>query len=186
MIYINDKIHALDLTAAMAAVGRERREYALRYHAELDRRLSVAAFLLLQRALRLEFGIEHTPRFGFGPNGKPFLPDYPEIHFNLSHCREAAACVVDTHPVGIDVECIDHLDKDLLSHTMNDDEQQLILNSMRPDIEFIRLWTMKESLLKLTGQGISNELKSILSTQEAYRFHTSVHPNYICTVCTHA
>lgn len=186
MIYINDDIQALDLTAALAAVGPERREYALRYRREQDRRLSVAAFLLLQQALRLEFGIEHVPQFSYGPNGKPYLAEYPEIHFNLSHCREAAACVVATHPVGIDVECIDHYDKELLPHTMNDAEQRLIINSPRPDIAFIRLWTMKESLLKLTGQGISNELHSLLSTQDAYHFHTSVHPRYIYTICTHA
>ena len=184
MIYINDDIQALDLTAAFAAVGLERREYALHYRRELDQRLCLAAHLLLQRALRFEYGIEQVPTFNYGPYGKPSLAGYPDIHFNLSHCEHAAACVVATHPVGIDVESIDRFDKELLPHIMNDEEQLLIVNSPYPEVDFVRLWTMKESLIKCTGQGMADDIKSILSAANSYRFNTTVYPRYICTVCS--
>lgn len=183
MVYVNDDIQTLDLTASLNIVGPERREYALHYRCEADRRLCVAAYLLLQRALRLEFGMEQVPRFAYGPHGKPYFEDYPDIHFNLSHCQDVAACVVATHPVGIDVESIDRYDWELLPYTMNDDEQRLIVNSPHPEVDFVRLWTMKESLLKLTGQGIADDIKSILVTPSACRFHTTIHPRYIYTVC---
>jgi len=32
----------------------------------------------------------------------------------------------------------------------------------RPEVMFIRLWTMKESLLKLTGEGINDNIKQVL------------------------
>lgn len=184
MIYIDDDINALDMTAARAAVGLERWQYSMRYRQEQDRRLCLSAFMLLQRALRLEFGIDDVPPFVYGPNGKPSLDGYPDIHFNLSHCRVAAACVVSTSPVGIDVESIDRYDVELIPYTMNDDEHRLIVNSVYPDIAFVRLWTMKESLLKCTGQGISDDIKSILTATGGYRFHTTVHPRYVCTVCS--
>ena len=170
----------------MAVVGQERRDDAMRYRQDLDRRLNLAAYMLLQQAMRLEFGIERLPRFSYGPNGKPFFAEYPDIHFNLSHCREAAACVVATQPVGIDVECVDSYDKQLLPLTMNEAEQQFILSSSHPAISFIGLWTIKESLLKLTGQGITSDLHSILSHRDDYRFDTAINTRYIYTVCTHA
>ena len=183
MIYIDDDINALDLAAAQAAVGPERWQYAMRYRQERDRCLSLSAFMLLKRALRLEYGMDEVPPFVYGSHGKPSLRGCDGIHFNLSHCRDAAACVVASHPVGIDVECLDRYDENLLPYTMNEDEQRLILDSPYPDVAFVRLWTMKESLLKFTGQGMPGDIKSILAAQDGYRFMTTVYPTFICTVC---
>ena len=103
MVYIDNHPQQLDLAEALAAVSPERRAYALRYRREEDQRLCLSAYLLLQRALREEYGLSEVPPFCYGQHGKPALQGYPDIHFNLSHCREAAACVVSTHPVGIDI-----------------------------------------------------------------------------------
>ena len=182
-LYIDDQIDALDLQAGLRAVGEERRRYALRYRRERDQRLCVAVWLLLQRALRECFGLHNVPPIVRGEQGKPALDGFPHIHFNLSHCRLAAACVVDDRPVGVDVECIDRYDPSLLTYTMSGHEQRLIAAAPQPDVQFIRLWTMKESLLKLTGEGIRNDLASVLDHAGDYHFTTTLHPGYICTVC---
>ncbi len=187
MIYIDDHIWDFDLTAALAAVSAQRRDYAMQYVQELDRRLSVASYLLLKRALSQEYGMDSVPPFVFEPKGKPRLEGFPDIHFNLSHCRDAAVCVLAPHPVGIDVESIDRYDESLLHHMMNADECRRIAASKQPAAEFIRMWTMKESLLKLTGQGLADEnLLSVLNEAHRYRFDTMVTSKYVCTVCTSA
>ncbi len=183
MTYIDDHIDQLDLSAALAAVDDKRREYALRYKHERSQRQCLAAFLLLQRALRQEYGITGELKMAYGPHGKPMLVDYPDIHFNLSHCRDAVACIVGGQPVGIDVECIDRYRPLLLDYTMNEHERAHIAASPEPATAFIRLWTMKEALLKLTGQGITDDLQPVLENAEAYRFDTIIHPTYICTTC---
>ena len=185
MIYIDDHIDDFDLTAALAAVSQERRDYALRYVNEVDRRLSVASFLQLKRALALEFGMDSVPAFVREPNGKPRLEGFPDIHFSLSHCREAVACAVDRVPVGIDVECIDRLDADVVAVTMSEREQEQIAASPQPEVEFTRLWTMKESLYKLTGKFQDNDIRSMLANVAEYHFQTTVYPHFICTLCTH-
>ena len=186
MIYFDNHPEDLDLDAGLQTVDPERHDYALRYRFEQDRRLCLAAYRLLQRGLLQEYGIEEVPPFTYGANGKPALDGYPDIHFNLSHCREAAVCVIAPHPVGIDVECIDRYDEELLPHTMNADECRQISDSPDPATAFIRLWTMKESLLKLTGQGITDDLPSVLKDAHRYCFNSIITSNCICTVCTTA
>ena len=106
MIYLNTHPEDLNIDLALKQVSPQRREAALRYMRDIDRKLSLAAFLLLMEGLEKEYGISEPPVLAFGPHGKPFLRDYPHIHFNLSHCSRAALCVVGDAPVGCDVETV--------------------------------------------------------------------------------
>ena len=184
MFYLDDHIWDFDLHAALAALNPQRREYAMRYRHERDQRLCVASFLLLKKALSIEYGLDDVPTWILDEKGKPHLEGFPDIHFNLSHCPEAVACAVGTSPVGIDVECCDRYDPEVAAATMSDEECARIAVSAYPDVEFSRLWTMKESLYKLTGDKNSDDLRSMLADTSRYRFHTTIYPRFICTVCT--
>lgn len=162
MIYINDKIYDFDLQVALAELSAQRREQALKFKHELGQRTCVAAYLLLCEGLQKEYGIIEKPVFEYGEHGKPSLVGYPHIHFNLSHCREAVICILSDQPVGIDIESIHTFKQPLVDYTMNEDEAHQIEQAVRPELEFIKLWTQKEAVLKLTGEGISRDLKSVL------------------------
>jgi 4'-phosphopantetheinyl transferase len=162
MIYIDEHINDFDLESALLELSDQRREQALRFKYEQGRRTCVLAYLLLKRALREEYGITENPIFEYGEHGKPSIVGHPEIFFNLSHCREAVACAVSDQPIGIDVESVRQFKESLVRYTMNEREVAQIMEAERPDVAFIRLWTMKEARLKLTGEGISNDLKTVL------------------------
>ena len=162
MIYLNDHLFDFDLEAAMAELSDQRRDIALLYKHELGRRTCVAAYLLLREGLRKEYGITEKPLFEYGKHEKPSLVGHPDIHFNLSHCREAAICMIADHPVGIDIESIREYKESLVNYTMNEKEIRQIEQAERPDIEFIKLWTQKEAVLKLSGEGISRDMKQVL------------------------
>ena len=196
MIYIDDHSAQTDLNIAWPKLSAQRREYLQHFRRESDRRAGAAAYLLLCRGLREEYGILEKPIFDFGPQGKPELRmengrwimdngqwtmdngqwemdneerrmengewKGPNIHFNLSHCDEAAACVIDNQPVGIDVETISAYDPQLLPLTMNLSEQQAIIKSDYPERVFACLWTMKEAMLKCLGTGLSDDLPNLL------------------------
>ncbi|MBP3789945.1 MAG: 4'-phosphopantetheinyl transferase superfamily protein [Prevotella sp.] len=185
MIYIDDRINDFDLTAALQQLSAQRREQALRFRYELGQRTCALAYLLLKRALSKEYGITENPVFEYGEHGKPAIVGHPEIFFNLSHCREAVACAVSDRPVGIDVESIRSFKESLVRFTMNEQEVERIMAAERPEVAFIRLWTMKEARLKLTGEGISNDLKQVLSENDAKRYTTveCLQRGYIYTVC---
>lgn len=184
MIYIDDHIDDFDLREALAAVSQQRRDYALRYRQERDQRLCLAAYRLLQRALMLEYGIDGMPVFTYDDKGKPLLQGHPDIHFSLSHCHEAVAVAVSDHPVGIDIEITGHYSAEVARRVMNDDEMCEIEASAQPEVAFTRLWTMKESLYKLTGDDNEGDMAGMLSDISKYRFTTTIHPRFIYTACT--
>ncbi len=163
MIYLNDDIAHFDFDAALPLLSDQRREQALKFKHEQGRKTCAAAYLLLCEGLRKEYGLTDKPVFDYGEHGKPFIVGHPEIHFNISHCREAVLCVVGDRPVGADVESIRAFSESLVRYTMNDDEQALISSSPRRDVAFIRLWTMKEAVLKQCGTGITNDIKTVLT-----------------------
>lgn len=188
MVYLNTEVESLNPERALEAVSPQRREAALRYVKESDRKLSLAAYRLLQEALEKEYGIREAPVFGFGPHGKPFLRDFPHIHFNLSHCPGVAMCAVDTAPVGCDVEAVPAaLDRDLCSHVCNAQELEEVLGAPSPERAFTTLWTRKEAFLKYTGEGLTDGLKELLLSPaaKAVRLETVTAPDgsYVYTVC---
>ncbi len=184
MVYIDEHIDDFDLQAALTEISEQRRLQALRFKFERGQRTCVLAYLLLKKALREEYGLTENPLFEYGPHGKPFIVGHPEIHFSLSHCREAVACAVSDRPVGIDVESVQRYRESLAQYTMNAEEQQLIAAAERPDVAFIRLWTMKEARLKLTGEGITNDLKlALLGGSWQFTTVERLDRNYIYTVC---
>ncbi|MCR4965234.1 MAG: 4'-phosphopantetheinyl transferase superfamily protein [Bacteroidales bacterium] len=181
MLYIDRDLDKIDLQSSMDLLSDQRREQVLRITHEQGRRENVAAYLLLKKALHEEYGIDEPPIFGYEDTEKPFLIDHPEIHFNLSHCKTAAVCVLDSVPVGVDVEKIRPFRESLARHTMNEEEMSLILSGTS-ESEFIRLWTMKESYLKLKGLGIRADMRNVLQQDEAV-FETISMDDLFITVC---
>lgn len=187
MVYIDDHIWDFDLDAALRDISEQRREQALRFRHELGQRQSVLAYLLLKKALLREFGISENPLFVYGEHGKPSIVGHPDIHFNLSHCREAVACAVDKVPVGIDVESVRPLKESLARYTMSESELQLIHSADNPALAFTRFWTMKEACLKLTGEGLRDRMATVLDTPSCI-FETVVSANgkYVYSLCKSA
>jgi len=161
-VFINDRLNDFDLDAALEQLSAQRREQTLRYRHEFGRRASAVAYLLLCQGLKRLYDIDEKPLFTFGEHGKPSIVGHTDIHFNLSHCKEAAICAISDRPVGVDIESPREYRDSLVRYTMNDREVADIIQSSCPDIMFTRLWTMKEAVVKLSGHGISNDMKHVL------------------------
>ena len=182
LVLVSEDIWDFDLKAALEDVSEQRREQALKFKHEQGQRLCVLAYQLLKRGLREEYGITENPLFEYNEHGKPSIIGHPEICFNLSHCKEAAVCAISSRPVGVDVESIREYKESLVRYTMNDLEISLIESDPSPDVMFIRLWTMKEATLKLSGRGISNNMKEVVDTDKLDYISVEL-PHYVYTVC---
>ena len=183
-IYIDENINDFDLDEAMTLLSEQRREQVARYKLEGPRRQAVAAYLLLRKALREMYGIHDAPVFEYDANGKPSILGHPEIFFNLSHCRKAVACVVADSPVGIDVEETCRFSDSIARYTLDDEEYESVVKADNPSQAFIRLWTMKEALLKYTGEGLRRDIKTVLRISPANKveFLTELHDGYVVSV----
>ena len=182
MIYLNDDIEHFDWEAALPLLSEQRREQCLKFKHELGRKTCAAAYLLLCEGLRKEYGIEEPPVFEYGEHGKPAIVGHPEIYFNMSHCREAAICVLSDKPVGVDIESIRRYSESLARYTMNDTELERIAQAERPEVEFIRLWTLKEAVLKHSGEGIRNDMKHVLNVLKDAKTVINEKKGYIYSV----
>jgi 4'-phosphopantetheinyl transferase len=90
--------------------------------------------------------------------GKPFLPDYPRLGFNLSHSVDHAAVVLtDGLRVGVDIEDASHLRRfeDLAGRFFAPEEQAWLRAGPvdRWGDRFYRIWTNKEAYVKALGIG---------------------------------
>ena len=179
---VSEDIWKFDLQVALGEISEQRREQALKFKFEQGQRLCVLAYLLLKQALREGYGITENPVFEYNEHGKPSIVGHPEIFFNLSHCKEAAICVVSDQPVGVDVESIREYKESLVKYTMNGREIAQIKSAENPAAAFIRLWTMKEATTKLIGTGISNDMKTVIDTAK-YKYTTVDRQRYIYTIC---
>lgn len=165
-----------------------RRERVMEYRFLLDRVLCAKAYLLLKEGLLQEYGIAGNPEFSYGKNGKPFLRDYPDIHFNLSHCRKGILCVIDDREVGCDMEEIPaSVDDALWECCHSEAEKRQIMAAPDPMAGFTKLWTMKEAYLKYTGEGISDALPELFSLTDLSGIRFQIHEeekDVIYTLCS--
>lgn len=157
-----------------------RREKALQYKKLDDRKRSVLAFVLLQRALREEYGITEIPKFVYNEFGKPSLPNLP-IYFSLSHCKDAVACAVSNHNIGIDVENIIPYNSDVARRVCTAAELEMLEQSENKEADFIKLWTMKEAISKFDGRGLTMPFNEI--NVGNYTMLTQEVSTYILSVC---
>lgn len=214
-IFINQDLDKFDLEAVLPTLDAYRQKEVLRYRSRQLQVQTAAAWHLLQTALEKTFGIAPMPRVACEEHGKPFFPDFPTfptfptfpdfpdfptfpkgskiperptVHFNLSHCRDAVACAIHYAPVGIDIESVRRpLNMPLARYVLTDSELQQVTEAKDPPLEFIRYWTRKESIVKLTGKGVSDDIKTILE-RYAHRVtmqqQVSSDGKWVCTVST--
>ena len=72
----------------------------------------------------------------------------------------------DTSEVGCDIEAVERgISDSLLHYCCNAQEIASIEGSANSNAEFIRLWTIKEAVLKCSGKGITNNLRDLLTPQ---------------------
>ena len=180
----------------LETVPRARQEKVRAFRNEGAARLSLAAGLLLNRALR-DCGLQ-AGEIQTGEYGKPCFPTLPGFHFSLSHSGSMALCAVSDMSLGCDIELI-RGDRLRLAERFFHPRECAWLHSLPEDERqagFFRLWTSKESFIKAIGRGLSLPLDSfcVLPGEEpALRQTADARPwflrsfltgEYACALCT--
>lgn len=170
-VYLTD-IHEmpdpLDAPALIRPLTEERRDRILRCRRAETRRLGCAAGLLLAAVLPA-YGLNPASLLK-GPQGRPLSPGTTD--FNLSHSGEGTVLAVSDHPVGCDLERLRIPPASFARRFFSDEEQRWICgqSGMRQAEAFFRIWTARESYLKLTGEGLTVPLHAFSAVPGAAGF----------------
>lgn len=160
-----------------ALLPPERQAKIARYRFEKDKLLSLAAGLLIRRA------IGDSPIF-FGEHDKPYAKN--GVFFSVSHSGSVAAIAVDHVEVGLDVEQLpDKSRLKIADRFYHPAERAYVKEAEDQCRAFCEIWTRKEAVLKMTGEGISTDLTAFDTTALPLneQLYTSSLDNYCLSVC---
>lgn len=144
----------------LSHVSQERQSRLRRFAKIDDTYRSLIGDLLVRFVFQKRYGlIGGDLKIGTNDYGKPFLPEYPSFHYNISHSGEYVVCVVHDDAVGVDIEYIGPFDLHLAKELFTQDEYQEVLANEDSLAVFYDIWTLKESYIKAVGQGLSKSLK---------------------------
>jgi len=140
-----------------------------------DQQLHVFAWLLLRKQLSvlgykesdLLKGLQRTAQ------NKPVLSGF-DWKFNLSHSGQRVMCALAQTEIGADIEQVRPVDFKGLSRVMNDTQWEQISNHDTPMIKFFEYWTIKESVIKADGRGLSMNLKKMQITAQCVHYGKQV------------
>lgn len=137
----------------------ERRRKVDKAADEGARRLSLGAFAALYVAL-LQRGISWG-QWRTQAGGKPYFVG-SGVHFSLSHSGRYALCALGSDPVGCDIQRIRQVEERTVRRVLCDEEWRHYMSlSDGRERFFFGAWTVKESFLKLTGQGLGGGLARV-------------------------
>ena len=137
---------------------RKKKIFSLKF--DQDKQLSLLAGKLLQKGL-VELGFENfDQKIVEDENGKPYIPGNP-VYFSISHSGTKAMVVISDVEVGCDIQIVKNKEVSIADKFFTENECKEIKNSENPETTFYKMWTLKESFMKLTGKGLSYGLKNI-------------------------
>ncbi len=135
--------------ASMIGLPEGRVQKCLRYvHAD-DRKRSLAAGKLIDRMLS---DAHVSQKLTCGKNGKP---ECDGVYFNISHSGRYVIGVSAEAPIGCDIEEMIKAPLEVAEHYFHSGELSYIKESSDKETAFWRLWTLKESYMKMTGEGMT-------------------------------
>lgn len=151
-----------DMGLVFGLLDKDRQKKVAALKNSEERARSVLAGLLLRHAF-LESGHDidtwHQVRIEKEVYGKPYIKGYEDFQYSLSHSGKWIVCAVDTMPVGADIQEMKAWKPGLAKRFYHEDEYNRLLTKGASDenkkkTEFYQMWTVKESVVKLTGRGI--------------------------------
>lgn len=156
---------------------------------------------LLDYGLQEMFQVDGTEkRIEKESNGKPFLKGMEQYHFNISNTDGMVVCAVSDMEIGVDAEKKKPFRKGILRKCAGPGEKAYILEAeenVQQDL-FFRLWTLKESYIKMTGEGMRIPLNEVefdiieeeediqITCSKEGKFYQKNNKEYWMSLCTKA
>ena len=169
LVKVNSQIDKKTFQYLLKFVQTEKQERILKQRIKQNADDMLIGEILAKALIKKIFEIPIAKQnFLYGEHGKPYLKEFPNIHFNISHSGEYVVCCVSDKPIGIDIQKIGKYNPDVAKRVCNEKELKQIEESIDKASEFTKLWTQKEAVLKRDGTGFANkDVKNCLEGEMA-------------------
>lgn len=136
--------------------------------------------LILAHALKDYANIDQYD-IEYNEYGKPYLKNINNVYFNISNTSNINVCVVSDKEIGVDIESPKYV-SGIFNMVFTKKEKEIVRMSDNKELDFIKIWTMKESYVKLLGVGISFGLKSVDTTKLTNKIDFEFYKNYVIAI----
>lgn len=152
-----------------------RRERLMKLRQEEKRREPLCAYLMLYLALWELYQWREFPEMAENSMGKPYFPEHPEVHFNISHTTGAVLVGVSDQPIGVDIERVRPVSQRAMRR----------LADVSTERAFFQNWVRREARTKRSGNGIGTMMRSETPLQQGeFYYELDTFPGYVAGVAT--
>ena len=162
-------------SAMLLILPEVRRARLARVEKPEKRRDVLCAYTILQLALREQYGWRGIPDIALASMGKPFFPDFPTVHFNLSHSGGAVLVGISDEPIGVDIERIRPVSVRAMQR----------LAGVASEKAFYQSWVRREARAKRAGMGVGTLMGTESTLQAGEHFYyLDTFDGYVAGVAT--
>lgn len=146
----------------ISEVDEERRARIVRARFADTKADILAGGLIINAALKAACGIE-DPKVYRNEYGKLYLEGRDDVFFNISHSGTMVICTVSDVECGVDIEDANapHEIMGMARRFLSVLELDSVMLSDNPNRAFCRLWTLRESYVKMRGLGFNIGLSTL-------------------------
>lgn len=168
-----EEISCSEYDAAYFLMSEDRRKRCDAYSRESDKKLCVGADMLVRSVLSKKTGIDKRDICYYTTDkGKPYCL-YENCFFSVSHSGNMIVAAFDDEgEIGIDIEKMQPFRSGVARHILADSEKTFVFEVNSPGNaiitdehvidRFFRVWTYKEAYVKMTGEGITDNICNVL------------------------
>lgn len=145
--------------ALLLLLNEEEVHRADRFRFPIHRQRFIAARANLRKILSAYLQCDpKTIQFSYSARGKPYLPE-STLQFNVSHSEDMAVyALTPDYPIGVDIELTKTVYDDAVAARFFSAAEYASLCAL-PEAErvlcFYRIWSRKEAMIKVTGEGLA-------------------------------
>lgn len=152
-----------------------RRQRLERVQKQEKRQEALCAYTILQLALREQYGWRSIPEIALSSMGKPSFPDFPTVHFNISHTSGAVLVGVSDEPIGVDIERVRPVSVRAMQR----------IAGVASEKAFFQSWVRREARAKRAGTGIGTLIEEESPLQYGEHFYfLDTFDGYVAGVAT--
>lgn len=158
----------------MRILPQKRKERLMKLQEE-KRREPLCAYLMLCLALWELYQWRGLPEIAESSMGKPYFPEHPDVHFNISHTSGAVLVGVSDQPIGVDIERVRPVSQRAMRR----------LAAVSTEKDFFQSWVRREARTKRSGNGIGTMMRSETPLQQGeFYYELDTFPGFVAGIAT--